>query len=45
MSEPALFTNLRLFTGVDEEVIDNGAVWVDGQYVRYAGPAAEIETR
>ena len=42
MSEPVLFTNLRLFTGVDEEVIDNGAVWVDGQYVRYAGRAADI---
>ena len=42
MSESILFTNVRLFTGVDEEAIDGGAVWVDGRYIRYAGRVAEI---
>jgi imidazolonepropionase-like amidohydrolase len=41
MSDQVLFTNARLFTGVDEGVIDAGAVWVDGRYIRYAGLAAE----
>lgn len=34
MHESILFTNVRLSTGVDEEAIDNGAVWVDGRYIR-----------
>ena len=42
MSESILFTNARLFTGVDEAVTENAAIWVDGAYVRYAGRAAEI---
>ena len=28
MSESILFTNAKLFTGVDEEAVDGGAVWV-----------------
>ena len=42
MSEPILFTNARLFTGVNDEAIDGGAVWVDGRYIRKAGRAADI---
>ncbi|MFM7534655.1 MAG: amidohydrolase family protein [Acidimicrobiales bacterium] len=38
MSDVVL-TNARVFTGVDGEVIDGGAVWVSGRYVRAAGPA------
>ena len=41
MSESVLFTNARLFTGVNDEVIDGGAIWVDGKMIRYAGRAAE----
>jgi imidazolonepropionase-like amidohydrolase len=33
--------HVRLFTGVDGEVLDDGAVWVDGRIVRYAGPAVD----
>ncbi len=42
MSEAILFTNVRLFTGVDDALIEAGAVWVDGRYIRYAGRAADI---
>jgi imidazolonepropionase-like amidohydrolase len=42
MSEPILFTNARLFTGVDDSVVDQAAIWVDGPYVRYSGRAADI---
>ena len=35
-----ILTNARLFTGVDESVIDNGSVWVSGEHVRAAGNAA-----
>ena len=34
-----LITNARLFTGVDGEVIPDGAVWISGRHVRRAGPA------
>ena len=42
MSESVLFTNARLFTGVDDSVVDAGAIWVDGRHVRYAGRAADM---
>jgi len=34
-----IFTNATLFTATDENAIENGAVWVEGNRVRYAGPA------
>jgi imidazolonepropionase-like amidohydrolase len=34
-----LLTNARLFTGVDGDVIANGAVWVSGRHIKAAGPA------
>jgi len=37
-----LLTNARLFAGVDEEVIGDAAIWVDGREIRYAGRAAEL---
>ena len=37
-----LLTNARLFTGVDETVLDDGAVWVSGRYVRRVGPAGQF---
>lgn len=37
-----LLTNARLFAGVDEEVIDDAAIWVDGRQIRYAGRASEL---
>lgn len=33
--------NARLFTGIDEEVIDDGMVWVEKNMIRWAGPAAD----
>ncbi len=37
-----LLTNARLFTGVDETVLDDGAVWISGRHVRRAGPAGDF---
>jgi imidazolonepropionase-like amidohydrolase len=34
--------HLRLFTGVDGSVIDDGAVVVEGQRIRFAGRAADL---
>lgn len=43
MSDPdVLFTNLRLFTGVDETLIDDGAVLVSGAHVKAAGHSSQI---
>ena len=36
-----LMTNARLFTGVDEDVIEQGALLIDGGIIQYAGPAAD----
>lgn len=38
-SRNQLFINARLFTAMDESVIDAGAVWIEGDSIRYAGPA------
>ncbi len=35
-----LLTNARLFTGVDETVIDDGSVLIDGEFIVWAGPTA-----
>jgi imidazolonepropionase-like amidohydrolase len=35
-----LISNARLFTAVDETVIDDGAVLIDGDRIEWAGPAA-----
>ena len=37
-----LLTNARLFAGVDEEVAEDAAIWVDGRQIRYAGRAADM---
>jgi len=42
MNPNLLFTNARLFTAVDDEVIADGAIWVDGNTVRFAGPAGDL---
>ena len=34
-----LLTNARVFVGLDENVIENGSVWISGNRIRYAGPA------
>ncbi|MCY3794345.1 MAG: amidohydrolase family protein [Gammaproteobacteria bacterium] len=39
-----LMTNARLFTGVDEDVIEQGALLIDGGVIQYAGPAADAPT-
>jgi imidazolonepropionase-like amidohydrolase len=43
MSDGILFTNARLFRGVDDEVIDGGAVWVEGRMIRYAGHGSGLK--
>ena len=42
MSEQRVFTNARLFTAVDGEVLDDGSVWVDGAAIRFAGPTSDL---
>lgn len=37
-----LLHNARVFVGHDETVIDNGAVWVEGRIIRWAGPMADL---
>lgn len=37
-----LLTNARLFAGVDEELIEDAAIWIDGRKVRYAGRVADM---
>jgi len=34
-----VLTNARVFTATDETVVSDGAVWVSGNTIRYAGPA------
>ena len=40
--KPMLIHNARLFCGVDEEVIDDGTVWVTNGFIRYAGPSVDF---
>ncbi len=40
--KPMLIHNARLFCGVDEEVIDDGTVWVANGFIRYAGPSVDF---
>lgn len=37
-----LITNARLFTAVDETVIDDASVWIDGDTIRWSGPSDEV---
>ena len=39
MSQQVIFTGANLFTGIDESVIKNGTIWLDGEHIKYAGPA------
>ncbi len=40
-----LITNARLFTAVDERVVEDGALLIDGGVIKYAGPAAGLPER
>jgi imidazolonepropionase-like amidohydrolase len=42
MSETTLFSNARLFTGVDGDVIDGAAIWLEGRMIRFAGAAVDL---
>jgi imidazolonepropionase-like amidohydrolase len=44
MTVQYLFTNCTLFCAVDETVINDAAVWVEGDRIKYAGPAAGLES-
>ena len=41
--KPMLIHNARLFCGVDEEVIDDGTVWVSNGLIKYAGPSVDFQ--
>ena len=34
--------NARVFCGVDEEVLDNGTVWVSNGLIKYAGSSTDV---
>lgn len=42
MSKQRVFTNARLFTGVDGEVLEDGCLWLEGPDIRFAGPASDL---
>ena len=42
MDNSLLLSNARLFKGVDEDVIPNGAIWIEGARIRYAGHAGDV---
>lgn len=37
-AETVLLVHCRIFDGTDEEVIEDGAVWIDGEEIRRVGP-------
>lgn len=37
-----LITNARIFTALDEAVVEQGALWVSGDRIAYVGPQAEL---
>jgi imidazolonepropionase-like amidohydrolase len=37
-----VFTNARLFIGDGREVIPDGAVWIDGEEIRWSGPHGDL---
>ena len=37
-----IFTNATLFTATDHNTITHGAVWVEGNRIKYAGPGDKI---
>lgn len=37
-----ILTNATLFTATSEEAIKNAAIWIEGNHIRYAGPAADM---
>ena len=39
MSQQVIFTGAKLFIGIDESVIENGTIWLDGEHIKYAGTA------
>ena len=41
-SQHQVISNATVFTATDQAVINNGAVWIDGSTIRYAGPAAGL---
>ncbi len=38
----SVYTNAKLFTAVDETAVEDGAVWVAGDTIKYAGPASAM---
>ncbi|HEX2170965.1 MAG TPA: amidohydrolase family protein [Dehalococcoidia bacterium] len=41
-STSTVLTNARLYVGTGEEVIPNGALWIDGDEIRWQGPAGDL---
>ncbi|MFK7915824.1 MAG: amidohydrolase family protein [Pseudomonadales bacterium] len=39
---PTILTNATLFTGIDDQVVEQAAVWMNGDHIEYAGPAAGL---
>ena len=42
MTRQTVFTNARLFTGIDGEVLEDGSLWLEGTDIRFAGPARDL---
>lgn len=42
VAHSTVLTNARLFTALDENAVDNAALWIEGDKVRFAGPFAQL---
>ena len=43
MNKQTIFSEATLFRGLDESVIKNGMIWVEGDRIKYAGEAIDLE--
>ena len=42
MVDQLVLRGATLFTGIDGEILHDGAVWIDGPLIRYAGPSTDL---
>jgi len=38
-----LITNIRLFDGTGDKLIEDSSIWIENNLIRYAGPSKNLE--